>query len=97
MMRPFAVALALAAVLAAGLGTSASAQQGQSVSGPRQHIERQLPYYGFRDVDVSKLSTSQVVQIYTLMHSPRSQGDKARLIRSALGRGLTGTLFGRGG
>jgi hypothetical protein len=84
--------LAVVAALLAGAPTGAEASQ------VREALARELPLYGFRDVDVGRLTTSQVVQIYTIMHSPRSQGDKRRIIRSALGRGLFGGFtreFGR--
>jgi hypothetical protein len=97
MFRRATLGFLLAVTLAACATSSPLEAQGsRAQSGPRAFIEAELPYYGIRDVDVDRLSTSQVVQIYTLMNSPRSQGDKARLIRSALGRGLRGALFGGG-
>lgn len=85
--------LAMAGLLAAGTATAQVAPMpGTSMtgpatmSGPRAIIARELPHYGFRDVDVRALSTGQVAQIYALLHSNRSHGDKRGLIGSTLSR-----------
>jgi hypothetical protein len=94
----------LAVLLAAALplqAAPAAAQQGvfvappPSVTGParqltgvRADIARELPYYGYGDVDVRRLSAGQVSQIYHLLYSNRSQGDKRGLIGAVLRRGL---------
>lgn len=60
-----------------------------------QSVARELPRYGFKDVDVDQLSSSQVAALYMLVHGKRSHGDKRALIKSTLGgrNTLRGLLF----
>ena len=60
-----------------------------------QSVARELPRYGFKDVDVDQLSSNQVATLYMLMYSKRSHGDKRALIKSTLGgrNTLRGLLF----
>ena len=58
------------------------------------NVSRDLPHY-VSDVDASTLSRSQLAHIYSIMHGGSSEGDKRKLIRSALGGrySLRGLLF----
>ncbi|KIT15357.1 hypothetical protein [Jannaschia aquimarina] len=76
----------LAGLLLACTATPQLAQE--PLSGPRANVARALPFYGFGDVDVERLSNNQVMQIYSLIHSERSQGDIRQLIRSTIEPGL---------
>lgn len=58
------------------------------LTGQRANIARDLPHYGYRDVDVRSLSTSQVAQIDHLIHSGRSNNAIRGLIGSTLKRGI---------
>lgn len=100
MTRVLAVTLSLLL-----FGTAASAQgifgPGQAI-GPtaqltpmQRQVDRDLPRYGVRDVDVRDLTPGQVASIYSLMHSNRSAGDVRLLIRSAVGKGLFSGLASR--
>lgn len=80
-----ALAVALAAAAAAPGPVAAQAAQ---LTGQRLHISRELPRYGFRDVDVGRLSNAQVHQIAYLIHSNRSHGDVQGLIGATLRRGF---------
>ena len=57
-------------------------------------VSRDLPHY-VKDVDVDSLSRSQLAHIYSIMHGGRSESDKRKMIRSALGGrfSLRGLLF----
>jgi hypothetical protein len=92
----------LAALLAAAFAVHAPPAPAQGVyaapppqiareaplTGIRASIARDLPYFGFRDVDVRALRLSQAAQIHYLIHSGRSRGDIRRQIRSTLKGGL---------
>ena len=83
------IALALTLMLAAAPAAQASSQL-------RAAVARDLPGY-VRGVDVSQLSTAQLGGIYAIIHSPRSESDKRRLIKSSLGgRHSLRSLFGVG-
>ena len=56
------------------------------LTGIRANVAQQLRFYGLGNVDVRRLTGSQVAQINTVLHSDRSEGDKRALIRSALSR-----------
>ncbi|SFJ09168.1 hypothetical protein [Jannaschia pohangensis] len=66
--------------------TSATSTAG--LSGLRREIARELPRYGYRDVDVRSLSSGQVAHIYNLLHAGRSGNDTRNLIGGVLRRGL---------
>lgn len=59
-------------------------------------VARELPVYGFTEVDPRTLSRAQLAQIHHIMHSDRSESDKRAMIQSALGgpNTLRGLLFG---
>ncbi len=52
--------------------------------GQRADVAVNLPRYGYRDVDVRRLSNGQVAQISALIHSNRSEGDIRSLVASTL-------------
>ncbi|MGB3553086.1 MAG: hypothetical protein WBA25_00430 [Jannaschia sp.] len=56
--------------------------------GQRADVARELPRYGYGDVDVRRLSSGQVAQIAHLIYSGRSEGDIRGQIGSTLRRGL---------
>lgn len=60
----------------------------------RANVAREMPHY-VPGVDVSRLSSSQLAAIYSIMHSPRTHSDKIGSIRSVLGGGfsLRGLIF----
>lgn len=62
------------------------------LTGPRADIARELPRYGYGDTDVSRLSSGQVMHIYHLLYSGRSQGD----VRGQIGATLQGSFVQRG-
>ncbi|WGH79830.1 hypothetical protein [Jannaschia ovalis] len=68
----------------------ASAQTG-GVANIRVHLAQELPIYGFRDVDVSRLSSSQVLQIEQIIHSGREDSN----IRSRIATVIEGGLLQR--
>jgi hypothetical protein len=76
-----------AVALAILLATPATAER-TPLDGVRAQVERQLPTLGLRGVDVSRLTGNQLMHIYTIMHSGRSQGERNALIRSTLRPGL---------
>ncbi|MBM2575242.1 hypothetical protein JQC91_02895 [Jannaschia sp. Os4] len=97
MTRAKALATALAAAtvsLAPPLPASAqgvfvpppSQQRAAPLTGARANIAQQLYQYGYGDVDVRRLTTSQVAQINYLLHAGRSGGDTRALIGAALAR-----------
>ncbi len=57
-------------------------------------VASELHHYT-NDATVDDLNNSQLAQIYSIMHSNRSEGDKRRLIQSAIGgrNTLRGLLF----
>jgi hypothetical protein len=61
--------------------------------GARLHLERELPLYGFKDVDVHALSTVQVAHITHLLHSNKSPAQIRGNIGAVLGDSLLKTLF----
>lgn len=52
--------------------------------GQRADVAVNLPRYGYRDVDVRRLSNGQIAQISALIHSNRSEGDIRSLVASTL-------------
>lgn len=52
-------------------------------------VARELPKYGFKDYDLSTLSTAQVAQIRHLLYSSKGVGD----IRGQIGAILRGGLL----
>lgn len=81
-------ALCLAAALAAATPAAAETQLQRSVA-------QDLREFGFGDVDVTRLSISQLAAIHHIANQSGSHGKKRGLIRSALGgrnslRGLLG-------
>lgn len=94
------------AALAALTLTTPALAQGVSVSpqitgapsapltGQRADLSRKLAFYGYRDVDVRRLSNTQVAQINHLVHSGRSNNAVRSLIGSTLRRGLLSRRFG---
>lgn len=81
-------------ILATALVAAASGAQASSQL--QLAVERDLPGY-VRDVDTSVLSAAQLGGIYAIIHSPRSESDKRRLIKSTLGgrHALRSLLFNR--
>ena len=65
-MKHTIIGLTLLSVLAATAPASASPDP------IREHIKKELPYYGFRDVDVDGLTSAQVAHINYLLHSNNS-------------------------
>ena len=90
--------LALATVPLLSAATPAGAQgvfvspgleaPGRPLTGLRARVARELPRYGYRDVDVRRLSVGQLAHISSLIHSDRSFGDVKGHIGAALRRGL---------
>jgi hypothetical protein len=89
----FAALLALIPTVAPAQGVfvpppDAASERGAPLTGLRAHVARQLPLFGFYDVDVRRLSTGQVVAINSVIHSGRSRGDVTGMIGGTLRRGL---------
>lgn len=56
--------------------TPPSSAAGSGVlTGQRAEIARELPYLGYPDVDVRRLSNGEVAHIAALLHSDMSRGD----------------------
>lgn len=81
--------LALAAAL---MALSGPAVANAPMSSARVHLAQELPVFGFRDVDVRRLSPSQVVQLEHVIHSGRDSGN----IRWQIDTILNGGLLQRG-
>ncbi|WP_227418227.1 hypothetical protein [Roseitranquillus sediminis] len=64
----------------------------------RMLVTRELPRYGYTDVDVRALTIEQVAAIHHALHSDHySESEKRAMLRSALGgrQSLRGLLSGR--
>lgn len=94
--------LAVMATTLAPVATAANAQgvflspnvstQRPQLTGLRAHVQSELPNFGYRNVDVRRLSNGQVAHINSLIHSGRSNGD----IRGMIGATLRGGFLQRG-
>lgn len=82
-MKNLIMSLGLAVSLVAPL----QAQDAQS--SVRQHLKQELPFYGFRDVDVDSLTSTQVMHINHLLHSNKTTSQ----IRGNIGAVLGDSLF----
>ncbi|MFO6464539.1 hypothetical protein ACK8OR_09105 [Jannaschia sp. KMU-145] len=83
-------------VLAAALvALAAPAAANAPMNSARVHLSQQLPVYGFRDVDVRRLSAGQVVQLQHVLHSGRSNGNIRWQIDTILNGGLLQRGFDR--
>ena len=90
----------LATCLAASLAAPAAAQSialpqpdyavsgDTPLTGTRASVARELPRFGFGDIDVRRLSSGQVAHIHGLVYSGRSDGDIRGHISATLRRGL---------
>jgi hypothetical protein len=91
-----AAALSLPALSAAAQGAFVSPPPAAATETPlrgvRAAIARELPRFGYPDVDVRRLGPSQVAHIHYFVFSNRSQGD----IRGAIGATLRRGLLQRG-
>lgn len=81
----------LSAVLAATVTTALPASANSSPM--RENVKNQLPIWGFGDVDVDSLSSSQVVHINHLLHSNKSPSQIRGNIGAILGDSAL-TFFG---
>ena len=67
---------------------SPSSAPAAALVGQRADIARELPFWGYHDVDVTALSTGQVAHISHLVHSSRSQSEIRNQIGATLRRGF---------
>ncbi|GFE65028.1 hypothetical protein [Litoreibacter roseus] len=74
----------LTVVLAFLAGTGAAVANSQLEAS----VARELPRYGFADVDVSRLSTGQLAHINHLLHSNRGTSEIRGLIGAVLGKSV---------
>ncbi|MEM8822586.1 MAG: hypothetical protein AAGF30_03155 [Pseudomonadota bacterium] len=65
------------------------------LTGARANVQRQLPRFGYHNVDVRRLSTAQVSAINSLVHSDEAIGDIRIQIRSALRPGIIQQQYDR--
>jgi len=61
----------------------------------RDHLKQELPTWGYTDVDVDGLSSTQVAHINHLIHSNKSTAQIRGNIGAVLGDSIFKTLFGR--
>ena len=81
----------IATGLAVSLAGPVAADRG--LTSLQTDIARELPKYGFRDVDVKSLSTAQVAHIRHLLYSDRGVAHIRGNIGAILGNSLTKSLF----
>ena len=72
-------------VLAAIIGLSFTAAPAEARTQLERLVNQELRALGFKDVNVEKLSTAQLADIYSTAHLPGRQGQKRGMIRSILG------------
>jgi hypothetical protein len=99
MPRRRAVSLALALSAALVLPSAAPAQgvfvaapevraDRAGLTGQRAHVARELPRFGFRGVDVTRLSNLQVARLNLAIHGDGSHGEVRGRINGILRRGF---------
>ncbi len=81
----------IAAILAAPLPALAQPKLTQL----QASVAAELPHYGFRDVDVTTLSSGTLAHINHLLHSDKSVAQIRGNIGAVLGDSALKTLFGR--
>jgi hypothetical protein len=82
----------LIVVLALSLPGAALAN---GLSQAQQTVANELPLYGFKDVDVTTLSTAQLSHIQLILFSHRSSAQIRGNIGAVLGNSMLNTVFGR--
>ncbi len=78
-------------LIAACLTTPAIARD--HLSSVKTNLERELPNYGFADVDLNSLSSTQIMHINHLLYSNKSVSQIRGNIGAILGDSLIKTLF----
>ncbi|MGB3408926.1 MAG: hypothetical protein WBA67_15700 [Jannaschia sp.] len=82
----YLVAAVVGGLTLTGMATAQTA--GSLLYGQRADIARELPAYGYADVDVARLSTRQVAHISHLLYSDRGTAEIHAMIGSTLRRGF---------
>lgn len=72
-------------VLAAIVGLAFTAPPAEARTQLERLVNHELRSLGFKDVNVEKLSTAQLADIYSTANRPGRQGQKRGMIRSILG------------
>ena len=85
-MKNLIITLGLAVSLVAPL------QARDAQASVRDHLKQTLPTYGFRDVDVDSLTSSQVMHINHLLHSNKTTSQIRGNIGAVLGDSFLNVL-----